>query len=55
LQIARELRESSPRPRKVATPARKVREEKGTYQAGEIAPEPTGPKIDREKHVHIGV
>jgi len=42
LQIARELRDSSPMPRRVviATPARKVGEAKGTYQAGGSTPRP---------------
>jgi len=55
LQIARELRDSSPRPRRVviATPARKVGEAKETYQAGGSTLGPPGLGRDRDRHMDI--
>ena len=55
LQIARELRDSSPRPRRVviATPARKVGEAKGTYQADGSTLGPPGLGGDRDRHMDI--
>jgi len=57
LPIARQLGNSSPRPRRVviATPARKVREAKGTCPASEIAIEPPGPKKMKESCEYIAV
>jgi len=46
---------TSPRPRRVviATPARKVGEAKGTYQAGGSTLGPPGLGIDRDMHMDI--